>query len=129
MSFLPSRRRRRVLLGAAALTAATIAVAGCATQSPESGGEGADGDFSGQTLNALLITSHEGAGNWLKEHFEEETGAEVNLTIVPYDEIGSTLALDQQSGANTFDVAAPWYVSIGDLAEGCSIQDLSLIHI
>ncbi|WP_341945997.1 sugar ABC transporter substrate-binding protein [Microbacterium sp. LWH11-1.2] len=125
MSSLPSRGGRRILLGAAALTAATLVIAGCATQTPDAGGAGDDGDFSGQSLNALLITSHEGAANWLKEHFEEETGAEVNLTIVPYDEIGSTLALDQQSGANTFDVAAPWYVSIGDLAEGGSIQDLT----
>ncbi|MDH6181711.1 multiple sugar transport system substrate-binding protein [Microbacteriaceae bacterium SG_E_30_P1] len=117
------RPRRRIVAGVASLAAAALALSACAA--PASTDGASDGDFSGQTLSALLITSHEGAANWLKENFEAETGATVDLTIVPYDEIGSTLALDQQSGANTIDVAAPWYVSIGDLAAGGSIQDLT----
>ncbi|AYF97031.1 ABC transporter substrate-binding protein [Protaetiibacter intestinalis] len=126
MTSIPTRgpNRRRILTATAGIAAATLTLAACAP-SDDAAPASADGDFSGQTLNALLISSHEGAANWLKEHFEEETGATVNLTIVPYDEIGSTLALDQQSGANTIDVAAPWYVSLGDLAAGGSIQDLT----
>ncbi|NYD67626.1 ABC transporter substrate-binding protein [Agromyces atrinae] len=115
---------RRVGILAGGLVAA-LALASCASTATGSDTAAADGDFSGQELNALLITSHEGAANWLKERFEKETGATVNLQIVPYDEIGSTLALDQQSGANAVDVAAPWYVSIGDLAASGSIQDLT----
>lgn len=116
--------RRRIAVTTAVALSASLVLAGCAADTTSADG-GADGDFSGQTLSALLITSHEGAANWLKEEFTERTGADVELTIVPYDEIGSTLALDQQSGANTFDVAAPWYVSIGDLAANGSIQDLT----
>jgi multiple sugar transport system substrate-binding protein len=117
-------RRRTIVAATASIATVALALAACAAPSESTEGA-ADGDFSDQTLSALLITSHEGAANWLKENFEAETGATVDLTIVPYDEIGSTLALDQQSGANTIDVAAPWYVSIGDLAAGGSIQDLT----
>ncbi|RQP09502.1 MAG: sugar ABC transporter substrate-binding protein [Microbacteriaceae bacterium] len=126
MTPTPARgaRRRRISAAVASTTVAALALVACAPAAGDAG-TGDDGDFAGQTLNALLITSHEGAANWLKERFEAETGATVELTIVPYDEIGSTLALDQQSGANTIDVAAPWYVSIGDLAAGGSIQDLT----
>lgn len=119
----PTGRRIRTAV-AAGVAVAALALTSCAGNSGGAS-DASGGDFAGQELNALLITSHEGAANWLKEHFEEKTGATVNLTIVPYDEIGSTLALDQQSGANTIDVAAPWYVSIGDLAASGSIQDLT----
>src|SRR5699024_1920973 len=54
-----------------------------------------------------------------------ETGVEVTITTVPYDEIASQLSLDQQSGANVYDVAAPWYVSLGDLAADGSIQPIT----
>lgn len=61
----------------------------------------------------------------LAADYKKLTGVTINPVIVPYDEIGNTLALDQQSGANTIDVAAPWYVSIGDLAADGAIQDLT----
>lgn len=110
-------RRAAALAGVVGLTA----TAGCAAAS---GGSAEDG-FEGQELSVLMISSHEGAANWLAENFEQETGAIITPTIVPYDEIGNRLALDQQSGANTFDVAAPWYVSIGDLANDGAIKDLT----
>jgi ABC-type sugar transport system, periplasmic component len=127
----PGRRTALTSLGAA--LCATLALAACSTGSstpaaqPAAAGAAtsAPRPFEGQELTALLITSHEGAANWLKEEFEARTGATVNLQIIPYDEIGATLALDQQSGANTIDVAAPWYVSIGDLAASGAIQDLT----
>lgn len=138
-------RPRRNLTSMALGLCAVVALGACATSAggtaPDSASEGGAGaagaapgpaaaagterPFEGQELNALIITSHEGAGTWLASEFEERTGAAVRLTIVPYDEIGATLALDQQSGANTIDVAAPWYVSLGDLAAGGSIQDLT----
>ena len=124
---MTSSSRRPV--GVALAVGAALVLAGCASSSPAGPSTDPAGDddreFAGQTLSTLLITSHEGAANWLKDAFYEETGAILDLTIVPYDEIGATLALDQQSGANTFDVAAPWYVSIGDLAASGSIQDLT----
>lgn len=123
----PTRRARalRRLTLPAALAASALLLASCAGgDRPDTSGA-TESDSAGQELTALLITSHEGAANLLAERYEEETGVKVNLVIVPYDEIGNTLALDQQSGANTIDVAAPWYVSIGDLASAGAIQDLT----
>lgn len=116
------RRARRVAIvaGAAAVAMTFSACAGGAA-----GASNADGDFTGEELTVLLISSHEGASEWLSTEFEKKTGAKINPVIVPYDEIGSKLALDQQSGANTIDVAAPWYVSLGDLAADGAIQDLT----
>ncbi|MFT4191562.1 MAG: sugar ABC transporter substrate-binding protein [Comamonas sp.] len=120
----PSRQGSRIrTVLAAALVAATAFAASALL--PGQAARAAEQRFDGQTLNVLLITSHQGAGQWLKKHFEAETGARINPVIVPYDEIGNKLALDQQSGANTIDVAAPWYVSIGDLADGGALLDLS----
>ncbi|PSL38328.1 carbohydrate ABC transporter substrate-binding protein (CUT1 family) [Labedella gwakjiensis] len=116
------RRARRVALVAGAATVA-LAFSACAGGSADAGGE--DGDFTGQELSVLMISSHEGAAEWLTTEFEKETGAIIKPVIVPYDEIGSKLALDQQSGANTIDVAAPWYTSLGDLAADGAIQDLT----
>jgi multiple sugar transport system substrate-binding protein len=117
-----ARRARRVAIvaGAAAMAMTFSACAGGSADASN-----ADGDFSGEELTVLLISSHEGASEWLSTEFEKKTGATINPVIVPYDEIGSKLALDQQSGANTIDVAAPWYTSLGDLAADGAIQDLS----
>lgn len=115
--------RSSLVLGATALSLA-LAVTGCGGAAPAA--DPADpASFEGQELSVLLISSHEGASKWLAEEFKKKTGASIKPTIVPYDEIGSTLALDQQSGAHQFDVAAPWYVSIGDLAADDSIKDLT----
>lgn len=123
------RRSRRTFASMAVGLCAVVALGACAASAggaaPDSAAAGSSRPFEGQELNALIITSHEGAGRWLAAEFEERTGATVRLTVVPYDEIGATLTLDQQSGANTIDVAAPWYVSLGDLAAGGSIQDLT----
>jgi len=118
---MPTNSRRRLAALAATLTG-TLVLSAC-SGSASAGGSG-DG---GQTdeLTVLMISSHEGAANWLAEHYEAETGVAINPVIVPYDEIAAKLTLDQQSGANTIDVAAPWYVSIGDLAADGSIQDLT----
>lgn len=116
------RRARRAAVVAGAATVA-LAISACA--GAPAGAGNADGDFTGQELSVLMISSHEGAADWLTKEFEKETGAIIKPVIVPYDEIGSKLALDQQSGANTIDVAAPWYTSLGDLAADGAIQDLS----
>ncbi|WP_250444338.1 sugar ABC transporter substrate-binding protein [Actinotalea sp. C106] len=111
---LPSRRST---VGALAALAVTLPLGACAA--------GAADAAQGEELTVLLISSHEGASEWLAETYEEETGVRINPVIVPYDEIAAKLTLDQQSGANTIDVAAPWYVSIGDLAADGVIQDLT----
>jgi len=111
-------RRRRALTAAGAVAVSALALVACAGGSAEAGA-------GGESLTVLLITSHQGAAEQLAADYEELTGVEIDTVIVPYDEIGNTLALDQQSGANTIDVAAPWYVSIGDLAASGAIQDLT----
>ena len=112
---------RRKFLALATVPLLALGLTSCAAASQA----GDDGSSEGEELNVLLITSHEGASEWLSREYKKKTGVTINPTIVPYDEIGSTLALDQQSGANQFDVAAPWYVSIGDLAADDSIKDLT----
>jgi len=120
----PVTRSLRIAAPVTVAAVAALALGACSPGASGSGG-GSSADAAGQEITALFITSHEGAANLLAEEYEELTGVAVNLQIVPYDEIGSTLQLDQQSGANTIDVAAPWYVSIGDLASSGSIQDLT----
>lgn len=102
---------------AAAAVLSAVTLAGCSGAS--AGGDQAD------ELTVLMISSHEGAASWLAENYEAETGVAINPVIVPYDDIAARLTLDQQSGANTVDVAAPWYVSLGDLAADGVIQDLT----
>jgi multiple sugar transport system substrate-binding protein len=102
----------------AAGLAGTLVLSGC-------GGSADAADAGADELTVLMISSHEGAADWLAERYEAETGVAINPVIVPYDEIAAKLSLDQQSGANTIDVAAPWYVSLGDLAADGSIQDLT----
>lgn len=111
-------RWRRPLIATAVAAASALALTSCA-------GAAADADGGDESLTVLLITSHQGAADKLAADYKKLTGVTINPVIVPYDEIGNTLALDQQSGANTIDVAAPWYVSIGDLAADGAIQDLT----
>jgi multiple sugar transport system substrate-binding protein len=119
-----ARTRGRSVLALAAVAALTLSACGQGG-SGDSGGDAFAADFEGEELNLLMNASHEGAGEWLSEQFEAETGVTVNVTTVPYDEIASQLTLDQQSGANVYDVSAPWYVSLGDLAADGTIQPLT----
>jgi hypothetical protein len=45
------------------------------------------GEFKGETLSLLLIQPHKISGDVLAKRFEEQTGAKLNVTIVPYDAI------------------------------------------
>lgn len=122
MSSTRSAPGRLKFLAAGVVAALTLSACGSASAAE---GDAFAGEYEGEELNLLLNASHEGAGAWLAESFEKETGVTINVTTVPYDEIASTLTLDQQSGANVYDVSAPWYVSLGDLAADGSIQPLT----
>lgn len=120
-----SPRRRGIQVTSAAVVVVLLATA-CGSASAESAeGDAFAGEYEGESLELLMNVSHEGAGEWISRRFEEETGVEVNVTTVPYDEIASQLTLDQQSGANVYDISAPWYVSLGDLAADGSIQPIT----
>ncbi|TLP99742.1 sugar ABC transporter substrate-binding protein [Nesterenkonia salmonea] len=120
-----SQTRTRGVAVTAGTSILALTLAACSGASGAVEGDAFAGDHEGQELNILINASHEGAGDWLAEGFEEETGVVVNVTTVPYDEIASQLTLDQQSGANVYDVSAPWYVSLGDLAADGSIQPIT----
>jgi multiple sugar transport system substrate-binding protein len=66
------------------------------------------GAYIGQSLNLVLIQPHKISGEVLRKSFEEQTGAKLNVTIVPYDVIEAQATLDVQSGANQFDVVEYW---------------------
>lgn len=134
-----SRWRRRTL---AALLATALVAAGCGVDDPEepeeptdepadTDGDNVEGDdataqdFSGETLSFLAAQPQAGAAELLAERFEEETGATVEFTVVPYDEIQATAILDVQSGAAEYDVFQYWYTSVGALAEGGVFADIT----
>ncbi|GAA1802655.1 ABC transporter substrate-binding protein [Nesterenkonia flava] len=125
MSNRTPRAARTSIVAGTAVVALSLSACGGGASGADAEGDAFAGDYEGEELNILLNASHEGAGEWLAERFEEETGVTVNVTTVPYDEIASQLTLDQQSGANTYDVSAPWYVSLGDLAADGSIQPIT----
>lgn len=113
-----SRRARAISVSSAVvMMTGAGALAGCASEAG-----GAEGE---QELTVLFNQSNEAGSEWLAKEYEERTGVKINPVLSPYDEIASNLALDQQSGANTIDVATPWYVSLGDLAADGVIQDLT----
>ncbi len=85
----------------------------------------ADKPLAGQSLNLLIIQSHAVTGKKLAEDFEAATGAKVNVTIVPYDQVGAKATLDVQSGVNEFDVLDYWYTNIGQLAEDGIAEDVT----
>lgn len=106
--------RRGFVLLASAATAALV-LAGCGSSSA-----GSESD----TINVLFPQTHAGASEILKKEFEAKTGATVNVTLVPYEELLQKATLDVQSGAGTYDVVDQWYVNVGSLAESGAIVPL-----
>ncbi len=119
-------RRRLLGLGAAGLATAMAARPGLArAQDATPAASAALPDYSGQTLNFMIIQPHAVTGDLLKADFEAATGATVELTVVPYDEVQAKATLDVQSGANVFDVLDYWYPTVGALASQGVIEDLT----
>lgn len=81
-------------------------------------------DFSGQTLNFLTIQPHNVAAQNLADWFTEETGATVNLIVVPYDNVIEKAVLDVTSGAGEVDVVDYWYPGLGALVENGVLVNL-----
>lgn len=84
----------------------------------------AEGEFAGQTLNFLTIQPHNIASTNLATWFEEETGAKVELIVVPYDNVIEKAVLDVTSGVNEIDVIEYWYPGLGALVENNVLQNL-----
>ncbi len=81
--------------------------------------------FDGETLNFLIIQPHAVTGEILKAEFEALTGATVNVTVVPYDQVQQQATLDVQSGANELDVIDFWYTTVGALATDGILEDVT----
>jgi multiple sugar transport system substrate-binding protein len=112
---LPQSRRR--FLGTAAGAAALLAAGRLRAAAPPR--------LDGVTLNLMIIQPHVVTGNLLAEAFGKATGAKVNVTAVPYDQVQAKATLDVQSGANQFDVIDYWYTTIGALAEDGIVVDVT----
>ncbi len=119
-------------LGVAALATTLVACSGAGspddTASP--GGGGTDGGGGGSSLNILMVgnpqmTDLEG----LAPDFEEESGIDLNITILPENELRDRVAQDVSTGAGQYDVvtigayegsvwtANDWLHNLQDMAE------------
>ncbi len=81
--------------------------------------------YAGESINLLIIQPHALTGKKIAEDFEAATGAKVNVTAAPYDQVGVKATLDHQSGADEFDVVDYYYVYKGQLAEDGVIRDVT----
>ena len=86
---------------------------------------GADDKYAGQTINFLTIQPHAVASKNLASWFEQDTGAKVNVLIVPYDNVTEKAVLDVSSGVGLFDVIEYWYPGLGTLVENNVLADLT----
>jgi multiple sugar transport system substrate-binding protein len=84
----------------------------------------AQSKFAGKKLKFLAIQPHNVAAKNLAEWFKQETGAEVELMIVPYDNVIEKAVLDVTSGADEIDVIDYWYVGLGTLVENNVLLNL-----
>lgn len=82
-------------------------------------------EFAGQEINVMIVQTHVLAGDMMAAAFEAATGAKVNITAVPYDQVQQQATLDVMSGANRFDVIDYWYISLGALASEGVIEDVT----
>ncbi|SDL23087.1 ABC transporter substrate-binding protein [Tessaracoccus oleiagri] len=119
-------------LGVAALatTLAACSGAGSPSDTASPGAGGTDGGDGGGSLNILMVgnpqmTDLEG----LAPDFEEESGIDLNITILPENELRDRVAQDVSTGAGQYDVvtigayegsvwtANDWLHNLQDMAE------------
>jgi multiple sugar transport system substrate-binding protein len=81
--------------------------------------------FDGRSINMLVAQPHAVAGRAAAEWFEEETGARVNVLVVPYANITEKATLDVTSGAGEYDIVQYWYPMLGSLVENGVVQDIT----
>ncbi len=85
--------------------------------------------FEGQTLRFLTIQPHNVAAINLAAWFEQDTGAKVELIVVPYDNVVEKAVLDVSSGANQIDVIEYWYPGLGTMVENKVLDNLDQWYI
>jgi multiple sugar transport system substrate-binding protein len=114
---------RRQLLRNAAIAGASLPFGGALGSAVAAAGDGKK--FVGESVNLLIIQPHAVTGKKVAADFEAATGAKVNVTAVPYDQVSVKATLDFQSGANEFDVIDYFYTYKGQLAEDGVIADVT----
>jgi multiple sugar transport system substrate-binding protein len=80
--------------------------------------------FEGRSINFLTIQPHSVASKELAKWFEEETGARVNVLVVPYPNVTEKAVLDVTSGAGEYDVIEYWYPMLGSLVDSGVLVNL-----
>jgi multiple sugar transport system substrate-binding protein len=81
--------------------------------------------YEGQEINFMAGQPHQVAGRLLAEMFTEETGARVNVLVVPYPNMVEKATLDVTSGAGEYDVMQYWYPGLGSLVENGVLADVT----
>lgn len=81
--------------------------------------------FEGRSINFLTIQPHTVASKAVAQWFEEETGARVNVLVVPYANVTEKAVLDITSAAGEYDVIEYWYPMLGSLVENGVLVDLT----
>jgi len=76
-------------------------------------------------INFMAGQPHQVAGRLLAKMFTEETGARVNVLVVPYPNMIEKATLDVTSGAGEYDVIQYWYPGLGSLVENGVLADVS----
>jgi multiple sugar transport system substrate-binding protein len=80
--------------------------------------------FEGRSINFLTIQPHTVASKQVAQWFEEETGARVNVLVVPYGNVTEKAVLDVTSGAGEYDVIEYWYPMLGSLVDNGTLVDI-----
>ena len=76
-------------------------------------------------LTVMIAQPHVGGAKIAAATFEEKTGVKVNIDVIPLGQVYQQVALDQQSGANRYDVFQAWYCTIGAVAANGLGQDIT----
>jgi len=81
--------------------------------------------YEGREINFMAGQPHQVAGRALAKWFGEETGARVNVLVVPYPNMIEKATLDVTSGAGEYDLMQYWYPGLGSLVDNGVLADLT----
>ena len=81
--------------------------------------------YSGLKLSLMVSQSFRVAGRYLAETYRNKTGAIVEITIVPYEELEQRIIANHNSNSSQIDVTMFWYVYLGRLAKAGILLDLT----
>jgi multiple sugar transport system substrate-binding protein len=81
--------------------------------------------YEGREINFMAGQPHQVAGRAIAEWFTEETGARVNVLVVPYPNMIEKATMDVTSGAGEYDVIQYWYPGLGSLVENGVLADIT----